>query len=72
MRMPNLKKIYDELACNILIVGYRGFGWSEGTPSEAGIKLDAEAILEYAMNHPIVNKSKVFIFGRSLGGAVGI
>ena len=36
--------LYFELEVNILIVGYRGYGHSEGTPSEAGLELDAEAV----------------------------
>jgi len=54
------------------MVGYRGYGHSEGTPNEEGLKLDAEAVLDWALDHPDINKNKIFIFGRSLGGAVGI
>ena len=57
MRMPNLKAMYDQLECNILIVGYRGFGWSEGTPSEAGIALDAEAIMDFALSFEKIDQS---------------
>lgn len=64
--------MYNALKVNVLIVGYRGYGHSEGKPNEEGLELDAEAILEYALNHKEINKNRVFIFGRSLGGAVGI
>jgi fermentation-respiration switch protein FrsA (DUF1100 family) len=40
--------MYFELEVNILIVGYRGYGHSEGTPTEEGIKLDGEAIFKFA------------------------
>lgn len=43
-RLYAIEALYIELEVNILIVGYRGYGHSEGTPSEAGIELDAEAI----------------------------
>ena len=56
----------------MLIVGYRGYGHSEGTPSEEGLELDAEAIFDWAINSPQVNKSKLFVMGKSLGGAVAI
>jgi hypothetical protein len=36
--------LYFELEVNVLIVGYRGYGHSEGTPSESGLEYDAEAI----------------------------
>ena len=55
---------------NVLIIDYRGYGDSEGTPTEAGLKLDAEATLEHALNMDNVNPDRIFVFGRSLGGAV--
>lgn len=61
---------------NCLIVGYRGYGKSQGTPSESGLKLDGEAIAEWAFNtkneivNNFVDSKNVFLFGRSLGGAV--
>ena len=33
-------------------------------PSEAGLKLDAEASLQFIMGHAQIDKSKVFLFGR--------
>ncbi len=43
-RMQFLEVLYFELEVNILIVGYRGYGHSEGTPSEGGLEIDAEAV----------------------------
>jgi hypothetical protein len=42
MRIPFIKKLYNKLRVNILIVGYRGYGYSEGIPSEEGLMLDGE------------------------------
>ena len=56
----------------MLILAYRGYGDSEGIPSEDGLKLDADATLEYAQNHDDIDNDRIFIFGRSLGGAVAI
>lgn len=53
-------------------MAYRGYGDSEGTPSEDGLKLDADATLEYAQNHKDIDNDRIFVFGRSLGGAVAI
>ena len=74
-RIPFLSFISNELGANILLVGYRGFGRSQGTPSENGLKLDGEAIASWAFsNDPIakqyIDQNNVFLFGRSLGGAV--
>lgn len=51
---------------------YRGYGLSEGRPSEAGLKLDAAAALQYVLSREDLATSKVVLFGRSLGGAVAI
>jgi len=73
-RLPNLVALHDKLKVNIFILSYRGYGESEGEPSEDGIKLDALAAFQYVYyqrKHEI-DRSKIYIFGRSLGGAVAI
>jgi pimeloyl-ACP methyl ester carboxylesterase len=72
MRLPNLKFLHKEIGINILIVGYRGYGHSEGIPSENGLEADGEAILKFALDHPLIDNHSMFLFGRSLGGAVSI
>ena len=62
--------MYTNLGCNILAVAYRGFSASEGKPSQEGILLDSEAVLEYAKTEERINNERVFLVGRSLGGAV--
>ena len=69
-RLPNIEVMVKVMKCNVLIVAYRGYSNSEGTPSEEGLKLDAEAALEWAQSRKDINQ--IFIFGRSLGGAVAI
>ena len=64
--------MYEKWDANILIVGYRGYGHSEGIPTEEGLKIDSLAILDWALKNNQINKSKIFIFGRSLGGAVAL
>jgi len=71
LRLPNAKHMYHYLNANIFMAEYRGFGDSEGSPTEVGIRRDSEAVLRYVMNHSLIDPSQVFIFGRSLGGAVG-
>lgn len=59
---------------NLIIFGYRGYGKSEGTPSEKGLILDGSAISHFVFEDEEVGKyvdrDQVFLFGRSLGGAV--
>ena len=71
-RLLNIQTMYNDLSVNVIIVGYRGYGHSEGIPSEEGLELDAEAVFNYAIEHTDVNIQRLFIFGRSLGGAVAI
>jgi len=78
MRLPYCEYLNKSLNVNILLVGYRGYGYSEGTPSEEGIMLDSEAILEYVLYNDeseisqYVDRNNLYILGRSLGGAVAI
>ena len=70
-RLPNLHLLINSLSVNILILAYRGYGHSEGKPSEDGLKLDADATLEYLLTErDDIDKERIFVFGRSLGGAV--
>ena len=68
-RLENIRKLFS-LGVNVLIVSYRGYGKSEGTPSEKGIKLDAQAALHFLSQREDLDPSKLILFGRSLGGAV--
>jgi len=69
-RLQNAAEFYAGAKTNILMMDYRGYGKSTGTPNESGIKLDAEAVLLHVRKHPRLKKSPVVMFGRSLGGAV--
>lgn len=71
-RLPNLMAVYNQLRCNVFILSYRGFGASEGSPSEAGLRQDARAALRYLHVRPEVDASRIVLFGRSLGGAVAL
>ena len=73
MRLPNALQMYRLLKVNVWLVEYRGYGDSDGvTPNEKGLKLDAEAAWNYAHKNSMrsVDPTKIFVFGRSLGGAV--
>ena len=70
MRLDWFELMYKKLQVNIVAVAYRGYSSSEGYPHQAGIMLDTDAILEYVKTEPRINTDKVFLLGRSLGGAV--
>ncbi|KAJ1644224.1 bem46 protein, variant [Coemansia erecta] len=71
-RLPIAKLLYEMLECNVFMLSYRGYGLSEGQPSEAGIKTDALTALEFIRSHPLTANTKLVAFGQSLGGAVAI
>ena len=71
LRLPNAVQMYQHLKCNILMVEYRGYGDSDTVaPNELGLKLDSEAALRFVHDHALLDSSQIFLFGRSLGGAV--
>ena len=63
-------KFLQSTPANVLAVEYRGYGRSEGKPSEAGLYLDAEAGYEYLVNATGVAPHQIIAFGQSLGTAV--
>ena len=69
-RLENSSKMVKNTGINVLAMDYRGYGKSSGEPSEEGLNLDADAVLEYALKHPKLQGSPIVLFGRSLGGAV--
>ncbi|KAG7805816.1 hypothetical protein KL921_005247 [Ogataea angusta] len=68
--LPVVKYIYEQLRYNVLIYSYRGYGKSTGTPSETGLKIDADTVMEYVASHTQLAESSLVLYGRSLGGAV--
>lgn len=69
-----LEKIHmlHELGLNIFIMDYRGYGKSEGKPTESGIYQDATAAYDYLLKRKDVDPSKIIDYGDSLGGVVAV
>ncbi|MBI4719540.1 MAG: alpha/beta hydrolase [Planctomycetes bacterium] len=59
-----------ELGLDTLIFDYRGFGQSQGSPSEAGLYLDAEAAWRFLTETRGTPAGRIVLIGRSLGGGV--
>jgi hypothetical protein len=57
---------------NLVLAEYRGYGGSEGSPSERGIYLDGEAVLRSLAGRPGVDPRRIVLWGRSIGGAVAV
>ncbi|MCH8312520.1 MAG: alpha/beta hydrolase [Nitrospinae bacterium] len=71
-RLENIQQL-QPLALNIFIFDYRGYGKSEGKPSEAGIYQDSQAAYDYLIREKnVVPLENLFLFGRSLGGICAV
>lgn len=62
--------LFHQMGFNVLIMDYRGYGKSEGRPSEAGIYKDAVAAYDYLLTRQDIDRSRIIGYGESLGGAV--
>ena len=59
-----------ELGAATFIIDYRGYGTSEGRPTEAGLYLDGAAAWDWLTGEAGYRPGEIVLFGRSLGGAV--
>lgn len=63
-------RIFHKLKLSVFIFDYRGYGRSEGSPSEAGTQSDARAAWRFLTEERGIAPGKIIVFGRSLGAAV--
>jgi len=62
--------IFHNVGLSVLIFDYRGYGKSEGKPSEKGTYRDAEAAWDYLVEVKGKTPDRIIVFGRSLGAAI--
>jgi fermentation-respiration switch protein FrsA (DUF1100 family) len=62
--------IFHNLGLNCLVFDYRGYGHSEGRPTEQGTYLDAAAAYRWLTEDKKIQPQDIIIFGRSLGGTI--
>ena len=55
----------------VLMLGYRGFGGSEGSPSEAAMVEDAQLAYEHLKGQGLTSK-QIVIYGESIGSSVAV
>ncbi|TMW92999.1 hypothetical protein EJD97_012309 [Solanum chilense] len=70
-RLEMVRIMLQRLQCNVFMLSYRGYGASDGYPSQHGITKDAQAALDHLVQRTDIDTSRIVVFGRSLGGAVG-
>jgi uncharacterized protein len=66
----DLYRFLHDTPANVLAVEYRGYGRSEGSPSEAGLYRDSDAAYEYLVQTKRIAPRTIISFGQSLGSAV--
>ena len=69
-RVYNIMLLYQHVGANVFIFDYRGYGRSDGKPSEKGMYSDGEGVLEYLRSREDIDHDRLVLFGRSLGGCI--
>ena len=65
-------KFFHDLGLNVLIFDYRGYGRSQGKPSEKGLYLDVQAAYDHLKSRGNVDMDRIIAYGASLGGPVAV
>jgi pimeloyl-ACP methyl ester carboxylesterase len=60
------------LGLNVIAPEYRGFGGLAGIPTEAGVAEDARRWYDYLIEKRHVDRTRVIIYGWSLGSAIAV
>lgn len=65
-------RAFIEKGFGLLVLSYRGYGDSDGSPSEEGLMEDARAVLRYAKEERGLSSQQILLFGESLGSGVAV
>eukprot|EP00697_Spironema_sp_BW2_P000056 gnl/Spiro4/10093_TR5358_c0_g1_i1.p1 gnl/Spiro4/10093_TR5358_c0_g1~~gnl/Spiro4/10093_TR5358_c0_g1_i1.p1 ORF type:complete len:333 (-),score=60.93 gnl/Spiro4/10093_TR5358_c0_g1_i1:172-1128(-) len=57
---------------NVVLMSYRGYGYSEGRPSGANVCNDAVEVYDALVQREDVDPTKIFVWGRSLGSGAAM
>jgi fermentation-respiration switch protein FrsA (DUF1100 family) len=71
-RREVLRLFRDRLNCSVLVFDYRGYGRSDGTPTEQGLLQDARAARRWLADRVGVDENDIVLVGNSLGGGVAV
>jgi len=67
-----LRWLHEQAKASVLAFDYRGYGRSEGSPTEVGVLADARAARAWLAQHAGVDPEEIVVMGESLGGAVAV
>ncbi|MCF8114526.1 MAG: alpha/beta hydrolase [Desulfotignum sp.] len=66
----NLEDFISKLSANVVLVNYRGYGQSKGSPTEDRLKADALAIYDHMAERYRLDPARCAAWGRSLGSSM--
>ncbi len=71
------QRVYDlmrirSFGINVLGLSYRGYGKSDGKPSETGLYIDGKTAIEYSIQKLGFPINNIYIMGRSIGSTVAV
>jgi fermentation-respiration switch protein FrsA (DUF1100 family) len=64
--------VFAELGLSIFAFDYRGYGRSQGTPSELGLYRDVAAAYRYLLSEHSLIAGDVIVYGHSLGASLAV
>lgn len=71
-RADVLRILHDWVGVTTLVFDYRGYGRSQGKPSEAGVLADARAARHWLAHREKIPEGDIVVMGESIGGAVAV
>lgn len=63
---------FRDLGLNVFIFDYRGYGKSQGRPTEKGMYVDAAAAFNYLQSRQDIATERIIVYGASMGGVAAI
>ncbi|KAK4552211.1 hypothetical protein LTR86_010565 [Recurvomyces mirabilis] len=70
LRVQTYRQLSLQPNTHVLTIDYRGFGYSTGSPTEAGLVTDGTTLVNYVLSVIGIPPERVLILGQSLGTAV--
>lgn len=67
-----LLSVFRDLGFSVLAYDYRGYGLSEGRPSERNVYADIDAAYDHLTRDLRVPPERIILYGRSLGAAAAV
>lgn len=66
-QQQSIINLYRSMGISVFMVEYRGYGDSEGTPSQQSIVSDTVAMLKMMLDRPEIDPERLIFHGRSMG-----